>query len=327
MILPDYSETITKDKKRQVMKDRILGLHHVTAIAGSAKRNFDFYTKVLGLRLVKKTVNFDDPGTYHFYFGDEIGTPGSILTFFPWEGICAGKQGTGQTTEVTHSVPEGSLIFWRERLAKQGVAISGEGKRFHEDYISFEDPDGLPLTLLVASTPDERIGWETNEVTKTVAIKGFHSVTLTLNQKDATAKVLQLLGYTQTGSEGSRYRYATDAIPTASIIDIVETNGPAGINAAGTIHHIAFRVKDEEVQMAFRKKIVDAGYQITPKIDRNYFYSLYFREPGGILFEIATDNPGFAIDESISELGTNLKLPAQYERHREQIAMSLPALK
>src|SRR5690606_33363991 len=222
MILPDYSETITKDKKRQVMKDRILGLHHVTAIAGSAKRNFDFYTKVLGLRLVKKTVNFDDPGTYHFYFGDEIGTPGSILTFFPWEGICAGKQGTGQTTEVTHSVPEGSLIFWRERLAKQGVAISGEGKRFHEDYISFEDPDGLPLTLLVASTPDERIGWETNEVTKTVAIKGFHSVTLTLNQKDATAKVLQLLGYTQTGSEGSRYRYATDAIPTASIIDIVE---------------------------------------------------------------------------------------------------------
>lgn len=308
------------------MENRILGLHHVTAIAGNAKRNFDFYTKVLGLRLVKKTVNFDDPGTYHFYFGDEVGTPGSILTFFPWEGIREGKQGAGQTTEVTYSVPEGSLTFWRERLAKYDVAISSEGKRFNEDYISFEDPDGLPLTLLVASTTDQRIGWETDDVSKAVAIKGFHSVTLTLNRKDATAKVLQLLGYTQTETEGNRHRYVTDAIATASIIDIVETNGPAGINAAGTVHHIAFRVKDEEVQMAFRKKIVDAGYQITPKIDRNYFYSLYFREPGGILFEIATDNPGFAIDESVSELGTNLMLPAQYERHREQITMSLPAL-
>lgn len=308
------------------MDNRILGLHHITAIASNAKRNFDFYTKVLGLRLVKKTVNFDDPGTYHFYFGDEVGTPGSILTFFPWEGIRSGTQGAGQTTEITYSVPAGSLNFWRDRFAHNGVKISDEGKRFEEEYISFQDPDGLPLTLLVPSAEDQRIGWASDEVRAEVAIKGFHSVTLTLNRKDATEKVLQLLGYTQISSEGNRHRYSTDAITTASIIDIIETNGPAGINAAGTVHHIAFRVKNEEVQMAFREKIVKAGHQITPKIDRNYFYSLYFREPGGILFEIATDNPGFAIDEPVSELGTNLMLPTQYERHREQIAMSLPAL-
>ena len=308
------------------MNNGVLGLHHITAIAGNAKRNYDFYTRILGLRFVKKTVNFDDPGTYHFYFGDEVGSPGTILTFFPWEGIQAGKQGTGQTTEITYSVPDGSLQFWSERLRKYSVKVTATGKRFGEDFISFEDPDGLPLTFLVSKDSDNRKGWAIDEVTVNVATKGFHSVTLTLTRKSETEKVLELLGYKLIANEGNRFRYKTDAIETASIIDISETNQPHGVNAAGTVHHIAFRVKDETTQMDFREKIVKAGYQITPKIDRNYFFSLYFREPGGVLFEIATDNPGFAVDEPISELGTNLKLPPQYESHRQEIEEVLPVL-
>jgi glyoxalase family protein len=308
------------------MDNRILGLHHITAIAGNAKRNFEFYTNVIGLRLVKKTVNFDDPGTYHFYFADEVGSPGTILTFFPWEGIRMGKQGSGQTTEITYSVPEESLLFWKQRLENNGVKITASGKRFGQDFISFQDPDGLPLTFLATGSNDNRKGWETNEVKANVATKGFHSVTLTLKRRTETEKVLSLLGYKFSVNEGNRYRYTTDAIETASIIDIIESNEAAGVNAAGTIHHIAFRVKDEQVQMEFRGKILKAGYQITPKIDRNYFFSLYFREPGGVLFEIATDNPGFAVDEPVSELGTHLKLPSQYESHRQQIEEALPVL-
>jgi glyoxalase family protein len=307
------------------MKNTILGLHHITAIAGNAKRNHDFYTRVLGLRLVKKTVNFDDPGTYHFYFGDEVGTPGSILTFFPWEGISSGTQGAGQATEVVYAVPEGSLDFWKARLESHQVKFE-TGMRFDEGYVSFRDPDGLPLTLLVPKQTDGRKGWRTEEVSADVAIRGFHSVTLTLNKRDATQRVLELLGYSLTAQDGSRFRYATDAIDTANVIDIVEVPSPRGVNAAGTIHHIAFRVKDEQEQAAMREQIVDAGYQITPKIDRNYFFSLYFREPGGVLFEIATDNPGFATDETVSELGSHLMLPAQYEGSRAKIEQVLPVL-
>jgi glyoxalase family protein len=308
------------------MENRILGLHHVTAIAGSAKRNFDFYTKVLGLRLVKKTVNFDDPGTYHFYFGDEVGTPGTILTFFPWEGIGTGTQGTGQATEVAYSVPHGSLDFWKDRLANNNVHLQQAGTRFGEEFISFTDPDGLPVSFVIPKNDDQRTGWRTDEVTSDVAAKGFHSVTLSLANKDATVKVLELLGYKFAGEKDRRYRYTTDAISTASIVDIVETNTRRGVNAAGTIHHIAFRVKDEKAQMEWRSKIVKAGYQITQKIDRNYFFSLYFREPGGVLFEIATDNPGFSVDETVEGLGSGLKLPAQYESHRDKIEKSLPVL-
>lgn len=308
------------------MENRILGLHHITAIAGNAKRNFDFYTSVLGLRMVKKTVNFDDPGTYHFYFADEMGTPGSVLTFFPWEGITKGSQGAGQATEVVYSVPQGSLTFWKERLTRHNVTIDQAGQRFGEAFISFRDPDGMPLTFLEANGTDERIGWQTDEVAQTVATKGFHSVTLSLNRREPTAKVLELLGYQLHGEEENRFRYTTNATGTAAVIDIIETKEGRGVNAAGTIHHIAFRVKDENTQMAVRETIVDAGFQITPKIDRNYFYSLYFREPGGVLFEIATDNPGFAIDETVAELGTHLMLPPQYEAQRSQIEKVLPAL-
>jgi glyoxalase family protein len=310
------------------MENKILGIHHITAIAGNAKRNHEFYTNVLGLRLIKKTVNFDDPGTYHFYFGDETGTPGTILTFFPWEHVQQGKAGTGMATEIGYAVPGKSLEFWTERFRSFNVKVTGTGTRFGEQYLSFEDPDGLPLTLIIPTAADNRKPWETAEVNASVATKGFHSITLTLRSIHDTAKILTgLFDYTLSGQEGNRYRYRTDAVETASIIDLVEApQEPRAVNAGGTVHHIAFRVKDEKVLMQFREKIVKAGYNITPKIDRNYFFSLYFREPGGVLFELATENPGFAIDEPVNELGKNLKLPAQYESNRAEIEKVLPVL-
>jgi glyoxalase family protein len=310
------------------MENKILGIHHITAIAGNARQNHNFYTTVLGLRFIKKTVNFDDPGTYHFYFGDEVGTPGTILTFFPWQGVAKGKQGTGMPTEIGYSVPDKSLEFWSDRFKKYNVKVNASGTRFGEHYLSFEDPDGLPLALIIPQSPDNRTPWETDDVKAQVATKGFHSITLTLKNVTETAKVLtDIFDYKLSAQEGNRYRYITDAVENASIVDLIEApNEPRAINAGGTIHHVAFRVKDEKVQNEFREKVVAKGLNITQKIDRNYFFSLYFREPGGVLFEIATDNPGFSVDESVSELGKNLKLPAQYERNRAEIEAALPVL-
>ncbi|MFZ4929532.1 ring-cleaving dioxygenase [Chryseobacterium sp. Mn2064] len=309
------------------MDNRILGLHHITAIAENAKRNLDFYTQVLGVRLVKKTVNFDDPGTYHFYFGNENGTPGTILTFFPWEGIGKGTNGSGMATHIGYSVPKGSLEFWAERLKSFNVNVE-EGEIFGEKMISFKDPDGLQLQFIEASTEDNRKIWTTEDIKDENALKGFHNVTLTLKKADPTIKVLtDLLGYTIQKQEGERYRLATDAIDAANLIDIIENDKiPSGRNAAGTNHHIAFRVKDDNILMEYREKALSAGLSITPKINRDYFYSLYFREPGGVLFEIATDNPGFTVDEPLNELGTHLKLPAQYEGMRGKIEGVLPKL-
>ncbi|MBB1283144.1 ring-cleaving dioxygenase [Flavisolibacter sp. BT320] len=309
------------------MENRILGLHHITAIAGEAQRNFDFYTKVLGLRLVKKTVNFDDPGTYHFYFGNEVGTPGTILTFFPWEGIQKGKTGTGMATEIGYAVPKDSLPFWQDRFAKQGVKQSAIAERFGERHLLFEDRDGLQLTLIETAT-DDRQPWTTSDVSADVALKGFHSVVLTVQNSAPTTKVLtDILGYQLQQEDGNRFRFATDAINTANIVDLVERpGGQRGINAGGTNHHVAFRVKNDNILMDVREKVRSAGLNITEKIDRNYFYSLYFREPGGVLFELASDNPGFATDETVAELGTHLMLPAQYERNRQRIEEVLPVL-
>ena len=314
--------------KQKRMENKILGIHHITAIAGNAKRNYEFYTKVLGLRFVKKTVNFDDPGTYHFYFGDEVGTPGTILTFFPWEGVSKGKQGTGMATDIGYAVPDKSLDFWTDRFKKLDVKITGSGTRFGESYLSIEDPDGLPLTLVVPASGDERKPWETKEVNEEVATRGFHSITLSLQSVTETSRILtDILGYTLEKQEGNRYRHVTNAVSGASTVDLLEDTGAGrAINAGGTIHHVAFRVKDEEVLMAYREKILSRGLNITPKIDRNYFFSLYFREPGGVLFELATDNPGFDVDEPVNELGTHLKLPAQYEGRRTEIEKVLPAL-
>jgi glyoxalase family protein len=311
-----------------MMENRILGIHHITAIAGDARRNYEFYSKVMGLRLVKKTVNFDDPGTYHFYFGDEVGTPGTILTFFPWMDINPGYIGTGMATEINYAVPNGSLEFWKNRFQKFNVKHSNEAERFGEQYLAFQDPDGLNLNLVVPKTADTRKPWEIEDVTGKIALRGFQGITLTLKNIKATAEILtDVFGYNLLGQEGSRYRFETNAINTANIVDLVEApNEKAGYVAGGTNHHVAFRVKDEATLMTFRDKIVSSGLHITEKIDRNYFYSLYFREPGGVLFELATDNPGFAIDEPVSELGVNLKLPPQYEKHRAKIEEVLPPL-
>lgn len=310
------------------MENTILGIHHITAIAGSTQRNYDFYVKVLGLRFVKKTVNFDDPGTYHFYYGDENGTPGTILTFFPWKNVRKGIAGTGMATEIGYSVPAGSFDFWVKQFEANNVKCKQSAERFGETYLPFEDPDGLKLNLIVPSKTDDRKPWETATIRADSATRGFHSITLTLRKIDATAKILtDIFGYKLEKQEKNIYRFSTDAIDNANIVDIIEDpTGPSGIVAGGTNHHVAFRVKNEEIQMAMREKISSAGHSITPKIDRNYFYSLYFREPGGVLFEIATDNPGFSVDEPVSELGTHLKLPSQYEAQRGLIEKTLPEL-
>lgn len=310
------------------MNNQILGLHHITAIAGNAKRNLDFYTKTLGLRLVKKTVNFDDPGTYHFYFGNETGSPGTILTFFPWEGIGAGRTGTGMATEIGYSVPAGSFEFWKERFNQHGVKFSEQKQVFREDLLSFQDPDGLKINLIIPQKEDNRSPWTTETVKAEQALKGFHNVVLTVRKTEPTAKVLtDILGYRLLEQEGNRYRFITETVKQAGIVDLIESpETPQGVNAAGTNHHVAFRVKDEEILMAYREKVLSKGYNITPKIDRDYFFSLYFREPGGVLFEIATDNPGFAIDEPVDQLGSSLRLPKQYESSRERIEQILPVL-
>ena len=304
------------------MENKILGLHHITAIAGDAKRNFDFYSKILGLRFIKKTVNFDDPGTYHFYFGDEVGSAGTILTFFPWgSGIQQGRKGSGMATEIGYSVPKGSLDFWQKRFEQYNVIYNKPAEKFGEKYLTFLDPDGLKLELIESKTDDSRKAWETDEVKADVATKGFHNITLTLNDIKPTAAVLtEIFGYKLIDQDVNRYRYATDAVENAAIVDLVElTDEKRGHVANGSVHHVAFRVQNDEILMHFREKIEAYGLSITPQIDRQYFHSLYFREPGGVLFEIATDNPGFTVDESLEELGKNLKLPAQYESQRAAI--------
>ncbi|RFZ94593.1 ring-cleaving dioxygenase [Mucilaginibacter conchicola] len=306
----------------------INGIHHITAIAGNAKRNHDFYTKTLGLRMVKKTVNFDDPETYHLYYGDKQGTPGTILTFFPWEGISAGRRGARQATEIGYSVPEGSLDFWLNRFEKHNVIYNKPAEKFGEQYLTFLDPDGLKLELIVSKSLDNRLPWETDEIKAENATKGFHNITITTNKIQPTADILtNVFGYKLLEQHVNRYRFVTDAVDNANIVDLVEVAGEvAGHVAGGSVHHVAFRVKNDEILMQYREKIAALGLHITEKIDRNYFYSLYFREPGGVLFEIATDNPGFAVDETVEELGTHLKLPAQYEEYRASLETTLPKL-
>ena len=309
------------------MSKTIKGIHHVTAIAGDARRNLDFYTRVLGLRLVKKTVNFDDPGTYHFYFGNETGDPGTILTFFPWQEIQQGRRGTGQATETAFSVPPGSFDFWIRRFEEENVIYNKPAKRFNEEYLTFIDPDGLKLEL-VAVDHDERKPFTGGNVNAQYAVKGFYNVTLSLEGYEKTARLLtELFGYQLASEEVNRYRFASGATEGAAIIDLVcLPDGHRGHVAGGSVHHVAFRVKDNEEQLYFREQLADLGYNVTPPINRDYFMSIYFREPGGVLFEIATDPPGFTADETLEELGVGLKLPARYEPRRAEIEKTLPAL-
>ncbi|TDI98826.1 MAG: ring-cleaving dioxygenase [Candidatus Dadabacteria bacterium] len=310
------------------MSANILGLHHVTAIAGNAKKNYEFYTKVLGLRIVKKTVNFDDPGTYHLYYGNETGEPGTILTFPPWDGIRRGRIGTGQATSTSFSIPEHSASFWLNRFQEYDVIYDNSSSRFEEEVLTFLDPDGLKLELVSHSSKDERKPWSTSEISQDRALKGFYNVTLTLEGYEGTAKLLtELFGYELADEHINRFRFVNKNSETANIIDLVcLPSGKRGSVAGGSVHHIAFRVANEGEQLEAREKLIEMGYNITPQLDRNYFKSVYFREPGGMLFEIATDLPGFTADEEAENLGQELKLPEWLEPRRKEIGNVLPKL-
>lgn len=303
------------------------GLHHVTAIAGRPARNLAFYRDVLGLRLVKRTVNFDDPGTWHLYFGDEDGSPGSILTFFPHPHAMPGQHGRGQAGETAFAVPAGALDFWARRLTDLGVAVERLEPRFGESALRFEDPDGLALEIVGDAGVGALPAWTAGPVPADHAIRGIRGVTLWLAGGAATAAVLKTLGYVEAGTEGDRTRFLAPGKVLGGVVDIVDVGAaPRGSLGAGTVHHIAFRASDDAAQAQAAKALTDAGFGVTEQKERNYFRSVYFREPGGIIFEIATDDPGFAADEPREALGTTLKLPEWLEPARARIEAALPAL-
>jgi glyoxalase family protein len=305
------------------------GIHHVTSIAGSARRNLDFYTGTLGLRLVKKTVNFDDPGSYHFYYGDVAGHPGTILTFFPWEGAPPGRLGIGEAQETVFSVPEGSIGFWTQRLVEKGVAHDAPAKRFGQTALAFKDPDGTRLALTGVKGLETKPGWSASGAPAEHAIRGFHSVSLLLAEAAPTAAVLtNVFGFVADGCEGATQRFQAPGVDLGAVIDL-RTAGeflPAR-QGAGSVHHIAFRAADDAAQAAMARKLSQDHHLLTTEQkDRNYFRSVYFREPGRVLFEIATDPPGFAVDESPDALGEALKLPPFLESRRAAIEAALPKL-
>ena len=304
------------------------GIHHVTAIAGEPQRNVDFYVGVLGLRLVKKTVNFDDPGTYHLYYGDGAGSPGTVMTFFPWAGAPRGRIGSGQLTVTSFSIPATSLGYWTERLVEGGVRFEKPEDRFGETILRFPDPDGLRLEL-VAAADEGREGWADGPAPAEHAVRGFHHVMLTVADPSRTAKLMtETLGFRQTGEAEGRTRYEAGEGGPGNTVDLADGTGfPRGTMGVGTVHHVAFRVPDDETQLALREEVAALGYNVTPVLDRNYFRSIYFREPGGVLFEIATDPPGFAVDEEVEHLGENLKLPPWLEPQREQLEGTLSPLR
>jgi glyoxalase family protein len=304
------------------------GIHHVTAISGNASRNVDFYTRTLGLRFVKKTVNFDDPGTYHLYYGDEQGKPGTILTFFAWEHAAPGRNGVGQAEETAFRIPVDSIGYWTQRLIEKGVPHQALDKRFGAPVLAFTDPDGMSLALVGVAGAAGEPAWSNGGIPAEHAIRGFHGVTLMLDQAAPTGAILtNVLGFAEIGREGHLVRYAVEGAP-GNVVTIRETGGflPARMGR-GSVHHIAFRAADDAQQAAMAKKVRD-DHRLSPtqQLDRNYFRSVYFREPGGILFEIATDQPGFAVDEPVASLGRTLKLPPFLEPRRREIEAVLPPI-
>ena len=304
------------------------GLHHVTAIGGNPRRNVDFYARTLGLRLVKTTVNFDDTGVYHLYYGDAEGTPGTLMTLFPWDGVTPGRQGTGQATTTSFSIPELSLGWWEEHLKRVGVESTRSGIPGEEETLTFLDPDGLRLSLVAHPQGDPRDPWDTPLVPAEYAIRGLHSVTMQVAGEDASADMLtDGLGLRLVGEHGDKLRFAAgDGGPGALIDVLVTPNAPRGLVAGGTVHHVAWRVPDDATQRAWRDELVDRGLNVTEILDRQYFHSIYFREPGGTLFEVATDDIGFDVDEPLLELGRALKLPPWLEPRRDQIQSALSRL-
>ena len=321
----------------------VLGIHHVTAIARDPQKNIDFYTGILGLRLVKITVNFDDPTNYHLYYGDELGRPGSIITFFPLEYVQQGWRGTGQVDTISFSIPENAIEYWITRFKDKGISHRGPAIRFNsEQIITFVDHDGLKLELVANKEAENRKinAWDGGPISIEHAIRGLHSITLTLEGYEKTVSLLtQTLGFSRIQNEGNRVRFQIDdtvrgekvqtTVNSApSIVDIIcHPYSHRGTSGPGTVHHVAWRTPTNENQAEIRNRIVKVGLNVTPVIDRVYFNSIYFREPGDVLFEIATDTPGFLVDQESAELGNKLVLPKWLEPKRIYLQKTLPSLK
>jgi glyoxalase family protein len=304
------------------MPTPIVGLHHITAIASDPQRNLDFYTQILGLRFVKRTINFDDPGTYHFYFGDDVGTPGTILTFFPWAHMGKGRVGAGEVIATAFSIPVGSLPFWAERLKRKSVAFS-ERDRFGSRVITLSDPDGMVLELIEHEEKQRANAPRYSDVEPPKAIQGFYGVTLLENSLPRTEALLNLMGLEKVADENGMVRFAPKGEALGRFIEIkLDPNAPRGRMGAGTVHHIAFRNSDDAAQAEWQRAL-SSFVSVTAVQDRTYFHSIYFREPGGVLFEMATDNPGFLIDEPVESLGEALRIPEWYAPMREQIEARL----
>lgn len=303
------------------------GLHHITAICADPKRNVAFYTRDLGLRLVKKTVNFDDPGTWHLYYGDETGSPGSALTFFAWAQLPRGRNGPGMAVEIAFAVPAGSLAYWHRRLTDHGIAHDATEQRFGEQVLPLRDPDGLRLELVESPAVDRLGGRSGGDVPAAHAVRGFHGVTVWVGDSEATGEVLTGgFGFSPHGRQGNARRFTTGSA-LGGVVDLRAAAGfPAGRQGTGSVHHVAFRAVDDAAQADMAAAVRRKGLHPTEQIDRQYFRSIYFREPSGVLFEIATDGPGFTVDEPPDKLGSAIKLPPRYETERAKIEAALPPL-
>jgi len=310
------------------MHSHVSGIHHVTAIASDLQANVDFYTGLLGLRLVKRTVNFDDPSAYHLYYGDGTGTPGSIVTFFYWPGFASrGRIGSGQSTALTFSAAPDSLAFWEARLAQHGIPAKRLA-RFGEDVLRFADPDRMPIEI-VAVANDDRSGWAGGEIPREHALRGLHTAELTVREAAPTEHLLTTtMGFRLVRREEHRARFEAGPGGSGRYADVIaNADAPRGLGGAGTIHHLAWRVADDEAEFAMQSTLASAGFATSPVMDRDYFRSIYYRERGGILFEIATDVPGFSIDEPVDSLGRELQLPKQFRHARAAIEAALPPLR
>jgi glyoxalase family protein len=303
------------------------GIHHITAISGDPARNVAFYTDALGLRLVKKTVNFDDPGTYHLYYGDGQGSPGTILTFFPWAGARPGRRGAGEASGTAFAIPPAAVSFWLDRLGARHIPHDAPVQRFGETVITFSDPDGMTLELVAKAAVADSLGWSNGDIPEQHAIRGFAGITIWSPVPDVTGAVLSVMGYIEGAQEGEITRWSTERPGLATTIDVRDASAiTRHQSGAGTVHHVAYRAASDSEQAGMVKALSARGLQVTEQLDRNYFRSVYFREPGGTLFEIATDDPGFAVDEPAETLGERLMLPEWLEPRRAAIEAALPSL-
>lgn len=310
----------------------VQGIHHITAVASDPQRNLDFYRGILGQRFVKRTVNFDDPSTYHFYFADQVGSPGTVLTFFPWRSMGRGVRGNGEVGATAYAIRAASVDFWRNRLTQHGVDVQNVGARFGQDVLAFADPDGMAIELIVDDEDASFVPWDNGPIPGEHELRGFHSATLWVDEIDDTETLLtEALGYTRVesttetagetadgASERARYRGASDDM--GRYVDLLARPGMGrGRMGAGSVHHIALRTVDDSEQVEYKTLLHKRGYGVSPVMDRQYFHSIYFRAPSGVLFEVATDAPGFLYDEPVDELGTHLKLPNWLESRRDEI--------